>query len=111
LDNHIKNIAFLMNRRGEWRLSPAFDVSYAYDPHGAWTGRHQMSLNGKRDGFTRADLRSLAMVGGMKARRAEEMLDRVIETVRLWPEIAGEVGVPEDRIRPIQAAQCLLLPD
>jgi serine/threonine-protein kinase HipA len=48
-DDHVKNIAFLMNRKGEWRLSPAFDVNYAYNPAGPWTGQHQMSLNGKRD--------------------------------------------------------------
>jgi serine/threonine-protein kinase HipA len=110
-DDHVKNIAFLMNRRGEWRLSPAFDMSYAYNPQGIWTGQHQMSLAGKRDGFTRGELRALAAIGGMKARRAEELLDRVTEAVRLWPEIAGEVGVPEDHIRPIQAAQRLSLPD
>ena len=45
-----------MNRRGEWRLSPAFDISYAYDPKGDWMSKHQMSINGKRDMFTREDL-------------------------------------------------------
>ena len=45
-DDHVKNIAFLMDRRGEWSLSPAFDVSYALNPAGEWTSRHQMSING-----------------------------------------------------------------
>ena len=52
-DDHVKNIAFLMNREGEWNLSPAFDITYAYDPTGYWTSRHQMSINGKRDSFTK----------------------------------------------------------
>jgi len=54
-DDHVKNIAFLMNKGGAWSLSPAFDVTYAYNPTGIWTARHQMTINGKADGFTLAD--------------------------------------------------------
>ena len=50
-DGHVKNIAFLMDRPGEWSLSPACDVTYAYNPSGAWTRDHQMSLAGRRNGF------------------------------------------------------------
>ena len=48
-DDHVKNIVFLMDRQGRWSLAPAFDVMYGYNPDGAWTSRHQMSLNGRRD--------------------------------------------------------------
>ena len=108
-DDHVKNIAFLMDRSGVWRLSPAFDVTYSYDPLGAWTSRHQMSLNGKRDQFTREDLITFAKVGGMKTKRANEMVAHVIEVVNRWPEIAGEVGVSEERIRQVKAAQRLFI--
>ena len=110
-DDHVKNIAFLMNRRGEWRLSPAFDVSYAYDPKGYWTSQHQMSINGKRESFSTLDLISLAKIAGIKNNRALEMLDRVITTMKSWPEVAENVGIPEDRIRKVQAAHCLSLLD
>lgn len=110
-DDHVKNIAFLMNRRGEWRLSPAFDVSYTYDPTGYWTSQHQMSINGKRDLFVKQDVASLAKLAGIKTHRAFEMLDRVIKTLRSWPEIAGTVGVAEDQIRQIQSALRLSLLD
>ena len=62
-DDHVKNIAFLMNQKREWRLSPAFDVTYTYDPNGFWTGKHQMSINEKCDMFDREDLCSLAEAG------------------------------------------------
>ncbi len=52
-DDHVKNIAFLMNKAGEWSLSPAFDLSYSYNPDGTWTSQHQMSMNGKRENFAR----------------------------------------------------------
>ncbi|HVB33944.1 MAG TPA: HipA domain-containing protein, partial [Patescibacteria group bacterium] len=51
-DDHVKNIAFLMNKQGEWLLAPAFDVTYSYNPSGSWTATHQMTLNAKRDEFT-----------------------------------------------------------
>lgn len=104
-DDHVKNIAFLMNRRGEWSLSPAFDVSYAWNPTGEWTSRHQMSINGKREGCEREDLLSLAAAAGIKRARANEMLDRVIAAVRRWPDFAAEAGVPDSRVREILQSQ------
>jgi serine/threonine-protein kinase HipA len=104
-DDHVKNIAFLMNRRGEWSLSPAFDVTYAWNPTGEWTSRHQMSINGKREGFEREDLLALASTAGIKRAGASQMLDRVIEAVRRWPDFAGEAEVPDRRIKEIQRNQ------
>ena len=104
-DDHVKNIAFLMDRQGAWRLSPAFDVSYSYDPRGEWTGRHQMSVNGKRDDFEREDLIVLANAAGIKRARADEMIDCVIETLRRWPYFAEKAGVSDARTAQIQANQ------
>jgi serine/threonine-protein kinase HipA len=104
-DDHVKNIAFLMNRRGEWSLSPAFDVSYAWNPTGEWTSRHQMSINGKREGFKREDLLALAGTAGIKKMRANQILDRVIAAVRRWPDFATKAGVPDSRVHEIQGNQ------
>ena len=71
-DDHVKNIAFLMDKRGAWSLAPAFDMNYAFSPAGEWTSRHQMSVAGKRDGFTRADLDACARSAAMKRGRAGE---------------------------------------
>jgi len=106
-DDHVKNIAFLMDRSGAWRLSPAFDVSYSYDPKGDWTNKHQMSINGKRDGFEKADLIALAQIGGMKAKRATEMLEHVIKSMKFWVEIASQTGIEESRILQIQSSHRL----
>ena len=95
-DDHVKNIAFLMNRAGKWSLSPAFDITYSYNPSGAWTSTHQMSLNGKRDGFTLEDFRACAATASMKRGRAEEILREVQDSVLKWNEFAREAGVPED---------------
>ena len=101
-DDHVKNIAFLMNRSGAWRLSPAYDVVYAYDPRGAWTGLHQMSMAGKRDGFGRADLLRFADTSGLRTPVARRVIDQVIATVGSWPRFASEAGVEERDIRRIE---------
>lgn len=108
-DDHVKNTAFIMNRSGKWRLSPAFDISYAWDPIRRWTSKHQMSINGKRDGFERDDLIKLAHVAGIKKAHANEMLDRVIDSVRRWPNFAKKAGVPERRMKEIQQYQATKL--
>ncbi len=101
-DDHVKNIAFLMNRKGRWRLSPAFDVIYAWNPSGSWTGRHQMSVNGKREDIERDDLLELARIAGIKKKRANGLIDRVEEAFDHWSELAASTGVPEKLISEIQ---------
>lgn len=103
-DDHVKNIAFLMNRNGEWSLSPAFDISYAYNPGGAWTGKHQMSINGKQDNFTRQDIHNLAEIAGMKPNMADEMIENVVSIFGKWGDIATEAGINDHVIDQIQSA-------
>jgi serine/threonine-protein kinase HipA len=86
-DDHTKNIAFLMNRQGEWSLAPAYDLTFSYNPNGAWTARHQMSIQGKRDDFTREDLLACAKVGSIRPQQAKDMIDQVVKAVRGWQEI------------------------
>jgi serine/threonine-protein kinase HipA len=90
-DDHTRNIAFLMDRDGEWRLSPAFDVTWAYNPEGTGTNRHQMTVNGKSDKFERSDLLTVADTYGVKG--AAEIIDRVVDSVVAWRSVAKECGV------------------
>ena len=109
-DDHLKNIAFLMNPLGEWFLAPAFDVTYSFNPAGAWTGTHQMTLNGKRDGFTREDFVQCARSALMKRGRAAAILDEVQTAVNRWPEFAAEAGVPDEWSDKIQKTHRLTFP-
>lgn len=94
-DDHVKNIAFLMNQDGAWSLSPAFDVTHAYKPTGEWTATHQMTANGKREGFDRADLKAVAKAAMMQRGRDEEIIGQVLDAVRRWREFAGQSGLSE----------------
>lgn len=106
-DDHVKNIAFLMNKKGEWRLAPAFDVTYSYNPAGAWTGVHQMSVNGKRDGFVMGDFVAAGRTAGLKQGRAKVMLGEVVEAVSGWMGFAKKAGVAVETARRIERAQRL----
>jgi serine/threonine-protein kinase HipA len=101
-DDHVKNIAFLMNRKGQWRLSPAYDLSYAHNPEGAWTQRHQMSLNGKLDHFERADLIALGESAKLKRVQAERIVEEIVRSIRNWPEHAALAGIPESTMTAIE---------
>lgn len=109
-DDHVKNIAFLMNRDGDWALAPAFDMTYAYNPAGRWTSRHQMSLAGKRDEFTVEDLRACARTASMKRGAAERILGEVTDAVAAWSRFAGEAGVGEAKSAVIARTHRLRLP-
>ena len=92
-DDHVKNISFLMDRKGEWQLSPAYDVAYAYNPSGLWTRDHQMSMAGKRSGFTREDMVKFAESSGLKKSVARRVLDDVTSAVGGWQRLASRAGV------------------
>lgn len=110
-DDHVKNIAFLMDRDGVWRLSPAFDMAYSYNPSGVWTGQHQMSVNGKRDGFEVEDLLAFAAAGGVKQTRARAILAEVSAAISQWHQYAEAAGIPDtdiDRIARTQRSELFI---
>ena len=109
-DDHVKNVAFLMDREGAWSLAPAYDVIWAWKPGNPWLGSHQMSVNGKRDGFSVADLRAVAAVASLPRGRAETILAEVGEAVAGWPRVAEEVGVDEPMVEQIARSHRLKLP-
>jgi serine/threonine-protein kinase HipA len=106
-DDHVKNIAFLMDRSGAWWLAPAFDVTYAFRPDGLWTGQHQMTVNGKRDDFTLEDFIACGETVALKRGRALAMLDEVIDAVRQWSSYAEKAGVAEADIVRVHRAHRL----
>ena len=92
-DDHVKNIAFLMDKAGKWSLAPAFDMIYSFQPTGKWTSSHQMTLNGKSDNFTLEDFRACARAASMKRGRAETIIREVRNVVSRWRDYAEEAGV------------------
>ena len=100
-DDHVKNIAFLMDQSGKWRLSPAYDMVYAFNPSGLWTRDHQMSIVGKFNNFELRDFLRFSESSGIKAARARRAIAEVDSVVRDWPNFAKNAGVDPKDIRRI----------
>ena len=98
-DDHTKNISFLMDENGRWRLSPAYDMGLSDNPNGAFTSFHQMSICGKREGITKADLLEFADKESIPG--AARIIEQVESAVMNFPRYAAEVGVPHEEIRAI----------
>jgi len=88
-----------MNRNGTWRLSPAYDVTYAHNPSGEWTDMHQMTINGKREGFVYSDL--MAVADEMNIKKGRQIIDQVVEVVSRWKDFAEAAGVEKEQTRKI----------
>lgn len=109
-DDHVKNIAFLMATDGRWALSPAYDLTFAHEPGNQWLKSHQMTVNGKRDRFTVADLRAVAGVAGLKRSVIEAALADVVAAVGRWKEFAAVARVDDATAQRMARAHRLRLP-
>ncbi|WP_141736402.1 type II toxin-antitoxin system HipA family toxin [Oligoflexus tunisiensis] len=95
-DDHTKNFAFLMNQKGDWTLSPAYDVTYVF---GGMALTHQMTFHGKDDAFNRSDLLNVGKAFGISKTRANEMLDIILELANQFESRAMEIGLEEGYIK------------
>ncbi len=105
-DDHTKNFAFIMDKNGEWNLSPAFDVCHAYRPGSEWVSQHSLSVNGKRKNITREDL--IYVARQMNIKRAERILNEVAEAVKMWDVYATQVNVEGKLKRAIEKTLIVL---
>ena len=85
-----------MDKSGTWKLAPAYDVTYSYNPYSKWTHRHQMSINGKRDKISTEDI--LKVAKEMNIKKAKSIIDKVKEVVNNWPAFAAECEIPKSQI-------------
>ena len=93
LDDHVKNIAFLMDRRGQWSLAPAYDITFAYNPGNRWLRMHQMTINGKADEIGKEDILESGKNMGLSSKRIKSIIGQTDEVVSRWPEYAEQCGI------------------
>ena len=94
-DDHVKNISFLMDKDGKFSLSPAYDLTYSYNPDGSWTKHHQMSLNNKVDDFLIQDLIDVGEKFGLKPSDIEGAINSVRESAKRFIEFAKQAELPD----------------
>lgn len=94
-DDHTKNFAFRLKEEGKWELAPAYDVTFAHNPQSIWTAQHLMSVNGRFDVISKADL--LSVSDRFMIPNAKGILNEVLSAVDDWPRFAKEAGLPPSR--------------
>lgn len=101
-DDHVKNVSFLMDRMGEWKLSPAYDVTFSYNPTNKWLRAHQMSVNGKTNDISLTDLLETASKMGIKKGKAMDIVSKVSKVVADFEKYAAAAKVCEKTYSDIQ---------
>jgi serine/threonine-protein kinase HipA len=93
-DDHTKNFAFMLSKGNIWKLAPAYDVCFSYDPDNIWVSQQTLSINGKHRGITREDMLQLAKLNNIK--HAESIIDEISYVVKKWSDFASQAKVRED---------------
>jgi len=106
-DDHTKNTSFIMDDNGIWRLAPAYDMTYAYNPENYWIRNHQLSVNGKLDGIGKKDL--LALAKEMNIKKPNVIIEAIIEVISRWPDYAKNSGIPNKQSAAIGKTHLLKL--
>ena len=96
-DDHSKNFSFLMDREGKWRLSPAYDLTYASGPNSNYINNHQCLVNGKSEGITLEDLLQVGNDAMLNKRKMESIIAGVRSAVRQWPSFASISEIPSSK--------------
>lgn len=101
-DDHTKNISFIMDKKGVWSLSPAYDVTFSYRKDSIWVNAHQMLINGKSDDITDEDIMKVAEKVGIKKSDAIKCIEQVRASVSKWEDFARQANISEHNIQKIQ---------
>jgi serine/threonine-protein kinase HipA len=99
-DDHTKNFSFKLEKGGEWELSPAYDICYAYDPKSIWVSQHALSINGKRKAHQLEDFLTIAK--SMNIKKGKSLVEEIANVVGKWEEFANEAGVSKDLMRRVK---------
>ncbi|MEO6303973.1 MAG: HipA domain-containing protein, partial [Bacteroidia bacterium] len=99
LDDHAKNFSFMMDKSGEWKLAPAYDITYSYNPESKWVSQHNLSINGKTKNITKLDL--LKVGKEMSVKQANSIIQKTKEVAAKWPKYAKQAGVTAKQISTI----------
>ncbi len=96
VDDHVKNFSFNMYKDGIWRLAPAYDLTFSYDPEGLLESMHKITVDGKQEGISRQNLLNVGKRAEIK--KPELIIDEVIDVVKDWSNYAKQAGLDKQLI-------------
>lgn len=92
-DDHVKNFGYMMNRQGNWNITPAYDLCHAEGSD--YTRFHQLSINGKTNDFSMQDLKGLAKYARLPRNREKIVLEQTVDAFSTWHQMAKEIDIPK----------------
>lgn len=90
-DDHTKNFSFLLKKDGQWDLSPAYDITFAFNHDNKWTRQQLMSVNGKFTGIEKSDFMEIA--DRFMVRDAKKVIGEVSDALAQWRVFAERAGI------------------
>lgn len=99
-DDHAKNFSFLMNKKGIWQVSPAYDLTFSSGPG----GEHCSTVMGEGKKPTLTHLLKLAEVAQINKQTALDIIESIKIAVSKWKILAEQAGVSSASIKQVQKA-------
>ena len=99
-DDHTKNFSFILKRNQNWRLAPAYDLCFSFDPNNHWVNKQTLSVNGKRLDINKDDLMTIARDNNIK--KGAKIIDKINGTIKSWNNYAKQAQVRNDLKERIQ---------
>ncbi|AXH16475.1 hypothetical protein CP985_14140 [Malaciobacter mytili LMG 24559] len=93
-DDHAKNFAYLMDKDGNWKISPAYDITYSK----GLAKQHTTTVSGKGLRIKRHEVLEIAARQTIKNTKAKMIIEDCIRAVVGFKELAYEVGLDEDEV-------------
>lgn len=88
-DDHTRQHSYLMDAQGQWRLAPAYDLTYSTGPG----GEHYLDVEGEGRNPTRAQVQALGRRHSLSNGLIDTIIDEVCTAVARWPRVADDAGV------------------
>jgi serine/threonine-protein kinase HipA len=93
-DDHSKNFSFLMDAKGDWKLSPAYDLTFSSGPR----GEQSTLVMGERKNPSVEHLVKLGYEARLSKTRINEIIDQTQSALAKWEALAKEYGVSANNI-------------
>lgn len=93
-DDHTKNFSFILKQDEKWRLAPAYDLCFSFDPNNHWVNKQTLSVNGKRLNIGKEDLMTIARDNNIK--KGEKIIENINETIKNWNTYADQADLRKD---------------
>lgn len=97
-DDHTKNFSFIMDAKGEWRLSPAYDITFN-QCHG---GEQSMSIDGYGKNVPEHVFYNLGESCELDAQDVRQVFEETFEALSIWTTLSKELGIDSEVAKEIQ---------